>query len=243
MVAIGAAVLFMADDGSRGLELWRTDGRAAGTHLVTELVPGPGSAQPNRLVQIGSRAALFGTTDGVWRTDGTASGTAQLAAGFASTWSAWGTPEPAVVLSRGVVLFAADDGQRGRELWRVDPGATAQSLGFGCGATLLSEDPVIGTTVAVTGTAQPGATGALLLSGIAPPIRLGGAPCQLVVDPGTVAMIAAPTAPAGSWRADLPLPNAGALIGVRAAVQAVFAGSALPPGADLTGGSYWTLGL
>ena len=34
-------VLFAADDGVHGRELWRTDGTAAGTAMVADLAPGP----------------------------------------------------------------------------------------------------------------------------------------------------------------------------------------------------------
>ncbi|MEM7203641.1 MAG: hypothetical protein AAF628_25480 [Planctomycetota bacterium] len=107
----------------------------------------------------GTRAAGFNTPSEVWRSDGTAAGTIRVASGFAETWTQTNRT-PAVELSRGEVLFAADDGLRGRELWKVDPGgATAQNLGFGCGATLASPDPVLGSAVEVTGTAPPGPWG------------------------------------------------------------------------------------
>src|SRR5204863_301529 len=39
----GAKLLFTADDGVRGRELWQSDGTRAGTALVADLYPGPAS--------------------------------------------------------------------------------------------------------------------------------------------------------------------------------------------------------
>jgi len=72
------AVYFSADDGVHGRELWRSNGTAAGSQMVADLVPGPegvtywlGPSTPFGL--------LFNLAlKGLWKTDGTPTGTVQI---------------------------------------------------------------------------------------------------------------------------------------------------------------------
>src|SRR5262245_24558144 len=43
-------VFFLADDGTTGIEVWRSDGTMDGTTLVKDIAPGPGSSFPTGLV-------------------------------------------------------------------------------------------------------------------------------------------------------------------------------------------------
>jgi ELWxxDGT repeat protein len=52
LVDIGGTILFSADDGSNGNELWKTDGTSAGTVRVTDINPGPGNANPAELTDV-----------------------------------------------------------------------------------------------------------------------------------------------------------------------------------------------
>ena len=61
-VRFGDRAFFAADDGMRGRELWATDGKAAGTALVRDLLPGAAGSNPRDLVQVGSH--LFFLADG-----------------------------------------------------------------------------------------------------------------------------------------------------------------------------------
>src|SRR5262245_18959930 len=74
-------LLVALDDGVRGTELWRTDGTAAGTVLVSELVPG--ARRATFLTGIGDASgcdfvADRGAGQEMWRSDGTAAGTQLL---------------------------------------------------------------------------------------------------------------------------------------------------------------------
>ena len=46
MVAIGSTTYFTADDGVHGVELWKSDGTAAGTVLVKDINPGSAGSDP-----------------------------------------------------------------------------------------------------------------------------------------------------------------------------------------------------
>jgi len=91
-VRLGNTLLFSADDGVHGRELWRTDGTAAGTQLVKDLNTGfvsgedftakPDDSNPRHLTSIGNAvyfvATLTGRADQVVRSDGTEAGTQVL---------------------------------------------------------------------------------------------------------------------------------------------------------------------
>ena len=65
-------VLFAADDGVHGRELWRTDGTAAGTAMVADLTPGPTGSAPRELTVVDGIAYFTAGATEFWRSDGTA---------------------------------------------------------------------------------------------------------------------------------------------------------------------------
>ncbi len=88
-VAAAGYAFFLATDGARGIELWRSDGTAAGTRSMVDLAPGPEDGEYLFLLDGGDRALFatlppFGEGLDLWSSDGTAAGTARfvrLAAG------------------------------------------------------------------------------------------------------------------------------------------------------------------
>src|SRR6266536_3528523 len=64
LINVQGTLFFVADDGNTGMELWKSDGTAAGTELVKDIVPGPVSSVPEPLGSIGG-ARLFGVDDHV----------------------------------------------------------------------------------------------------------------------------------------------------------------------------------
>ncbi|MEP7010101.1 MAG: ELWxxDGT repeat protein [Acidobacteriota bacterium] len=129
----GPTIFFAADDGTNGRELWISDGTAAGTYLVRDLAVGPASsieASP-----IDSFASESGATMATFP-----SGLAVFAAsdvpGDEEIWTSGGWPVPSNTfrladvnvgpsgsqprqLTRVAqrIVFVADDGVHGRELW------------------------------------------------------------------------------------------------------------------------------
>jgi ELWxxDGT repeat protein len=72
-------VLFVANDGTHGLELWETNGTVAGTRLMADICPGACSSNPISFVSTGN-TVIFQASDEVhgqelWTSDGTITGT------------------------------------------------------------------------------------------------------------------------------------------------------------------------
>lgn len=119
---LGELLYFQADDGSRGRELWRSDGTTAGTVLVADLVAGPGDSWPTALLALPARGTLLFSVDylgwpqeGLWRTGAFGLGATRL--------------DDRDVISATVVgsdaLFSR--GRLGDELWRSDASAAGTS--------------------------------------------------------------------------------------------------------------------
>jgi ELWxxDGT repeat protein len=133
-VVMGGVSYFSADDAVHGRELWRSDGTAAGTYLVKDINPAGGS-DPVRLTAVGSTLyflaidALHGRE--LWKSDGTAAGTVRVkdirpgpVGAFPGDQYSGG---PLIVVN-GRLVFAADDGVHGEELWVSNGTATGTKL-------------------------------------------------------------------------------------------------------------------
>src|SRR4029079_19594458 len=77
-VASGNFIFYRARDAENGLELWRTDGTAAGT-LVKDIAPGTAGSNLSRFTDVNG-ILFFTANNGVngvelWRSDGTSAGT------------------------------------------------------------------------------------------------------------------------------------------------------------------------
>ena len=81
MGSLGKLAIYVEDDGSHGIEPYRTDGTAAGTFMLKDIVPGAGSSDP-KLLGNANGLMFFTASDGksrvLWRTDGTVKGTFKI---------------------------------------------------------------------------------------------------------------------------------------------------------------------
>lgn len=122
LFAFGDTLLFTADDGVHGTELWRSDGTPQGTMLVQDINPGPDPSNPWDFASVNG-VAFFTADDGVhgrelWRTDGTPQGTVLVK--DINPGVLYGVyPGPLVPLG-GAVYFVGYQPATGAELWGSD---------------------------------------------------------------------------------------------------------------------------
>ena len=114
-------LVFSADDGAHGRELWVTVGEGRHTTLLKDVRPGAPSSVPRSLTSVG-QWVFFVADDGahgpeLWRTNGTEQGTVLVK--DVRPGGVGSAPDDLTVVGN-LLYFTADDGERGRELWRTD---------------------------------------------------------------------------------------------------------------------------
>lgn len=117
-VRLGTKVLFTADDGTTGRELWRSDGSARGTGRVVDLEPGTVGSAPRNLTVLGNAVYFFARRGGrelLFRTDGTARGTVVVSELRHGGLQA--QPAADLLAAGGRLFFSATTATTGRELW------------------------------------------------------------------------------------------------------------------------------
>ncbi|MEL6846072.1 MAG: T9SS type A sorting domain-containing protein, partial [Bacteroidota bacterium] len=115
---INGKIIFGADDGQIGEELWITDPASDSTQLLVDIHPGILPSQLSFTTRFKDHI-YFSAADQsgaqLYRTDGTASGTTSLTIGTQEA------PKPAnFIIMDSILYFTADTRAAGRELWRTD---------------------------------------------------------------------------------------------------------------------------
>lgn len=132
-----------------GNEVWKTDGTVKGTILVKDINPGPANGYPEDFANVGG-ILFFYANDGVhsfelWKSDGTSTGTVMVKDINTVTTGSKGPSRFDMAAMGNILIFAANDGTHGNELWRSDgtskgtflvkdikPGPD-NGIGWGCG--------------------------------------------------------------------------------------------------------------
>jgi len=116
-LVINGALLFYADNGTNGYELWKSDGTEAGTVMVKDIYPGAGHSFPCSLMNVNG-TSFFTADDGIngielWKSDGTEAGTVMV-----KDINPAGHSSPSHFTNvDNTLFFCADDGTNGTELW------------------------------------------------------------------------------------------------------------------------------
>jgi ELWxxDGT repeat protein len=179
-------VFYSDGDGtSTGRELYVTDGTAAGTRLVKDILPGVAGSSPAYLAAVGGTvffAAQGSTAQGVelWKSDGTAAGTVlvkNIHSDDRSLYSSFSSNPANLTAVNGAVYFAANDGVNGTELWRTD-GTAAGTVMYDLYAGSSSSNPqsliAVGSTLFFVTQGGSAATLWRVAPGDAKPVAIGG---------------------------------------------------------------------
>ncbi|BBK41659.1 hypothetical protein STVA_16790 [Allostella vacuolata] len=124
---VAELLLFGAFTPATGWELWRSDGRTAGTELLRDLVPDSASGNPYGMVSDRERAYFFAEAEdrfALWSTDGTAPGTVLVDRLSATDGEGGG----GLFAVGDALYFSAADAAHGEELWVVRPGIAAAAM-------------------------------------------------------------------------------------------------------------------
>src|SRR2546422_436501 len=116
LVSVNGTLFFAAvADDTHGSELWKSDGTAAGTALVKDILPGAASSYPFRLANVNGTLLFWANFEAhgpeLWMSDGTAAGTLLVKA-FPQAVLGISPPFNA----NGALFFFADDGGHGFQI-------------------------------------------------------------------------------------------------------------------------------
>ena len=119
---INNIVYFVADNGTTGFELWKSDGTNAGTVLVSDINPGSTGSNSSNLKNV--NGTLFFIADNgsngseLWKSDGTNAGTAMVKDIYPGSFGSINSAVVNLTNLNGTLYFSADNGINGSELWK-----------------------------------------------------------------------------------------------------------------------------
>jgi len=149
VIVNGSALVFAANNGLNGIELWTSNGTEAGTRLVKDVAWSNGDSSPTALTAFKNSTMLFSADDGLgsllfgrepWLSNGEASGTARLK-DVNPDESSGMTQSDFFAIGATRAFFNGTTLLNGKELWTTD--------GTGSG-TVLTRDIRPGTSAGVT---------------------------------------------------------------------------------------------
>ncbi len=136
LVAVGGTLFFTANDDVHGRELWKSNGTAAGTVLVSNIATdspyGTRSSDPTELMSVGGAVYFVAYSDEhgreLWKSDGTTAGTMNVANIRQDSPYLNGSYPANLTVMGGKLFFTASDEQHGLELWKSGGTAISTSL-------------------------------------------------------------------------------------------------------------------
>lgn len=160
VAAIDGTFFFAAAEGTRGCELWKSDGTAIGTVVVGEEVAGATPQSPSWLTTVNHTLFFAATSDArgaeLWKSDGTASGTrrvSEITPGMA------GNSLSELTDVNGTLFFSAFQCGSGAELWKSDGSASGtirvKEINPGPGSADPTDLTVVGGTLFFAATDVP----------------------------------------------------------------------------------------
>lgn len=133
LVNVNGTVYFTVSNGVNGVELWKSNGTAAGTVLVKDIVAGSGSSNPAHLTNV--NGTLFFTAETaahgreLWKSNGTAAGTVLVKDIWPGTrYGFYFGLTDTLINVNGTLFFTANNGVNGVELWKSNGTAAGTVL-------------------------------------------------------------------------------------------------------------------